>query len=195
LHHAFVAYSSLNPMANQLLADRTPAAYRGIERYAKTHAKDESGALANLVLGQAHLLDKQYQESIPPLSQASIHIGELGDYAAYLLATAYQGIGNNAKVAEVLKDFGTRYPNSLLTRDAALARAYALIAGNDPAQAASVLEAVRQPNRSDLELALGRAYASQGNNEKAASILQHLYSEMPLSADAPAAIAEIQALN
>jgi len=195
LHHAFVASSSLKPMAKQLLADRSPAAYKGVERYAKTHAKDESGALANLVLGQAHLLDKQYQEAIPPLSQASIHIGELGDYADYLLATAYQGKSDNAKIAEVLKNFDARHPNSLLTRDAALARAYALIAGSDPAQAASVLEAVRRPTRSDIELALGRAYVAQGNNEKAAYILQHLYSEMPLSADAQAANAEIQALN
>ena len=195
LRHAFVASSSLKPMAKQLLADRTAAAYAGVERYAKNHSKDESGALANLVLGQAHLLDKQYKEAIPRLSQASTHIGELGDYADYLLATAYQGIGDNAKVAEALKNFDTRHPNSLLTRDADLALASALMAGSDPAQATSVLEAVRQPIRSDIELALGRAYTAQGNNEKAASIFQHLYSEMPLSADAPAANAEIQALN
>jgi soluble lytic murein transglycosylase len=195
LRHAFVASSSLKPMAKQLLADRSAAAYAGVERYAKTHVKEESGALANLVLGQAHLLDKQYQEAISPLSQASIRIGELGDYADYLLGTAYQGVGNNAKVAEVLKNFDTRHPNSLLTRDAALARANALIGSGDAAQAASVLEAVRQPARSDLELALGRAYAAQENNSKAASIFQHLYSEMPLSADAPAANAEIQALT
>jgi soluble lytic murein transglycosylase len=195
LRHAFVASSSLKPMAKQLLADRSAAAYAGVERYAKTHAKDESGALANLVLGQAHLLDKQYKEAIPSLSQASIHIGELGDYADYLLATASQGIGDNAKTAEVLKNFDARHPNSLLTRDAALARSYALIGNGDPSQAASVLEAVRQPIRSDVELALGRAYAAQGDNAKAASIFQHLYSEMPLSADASAANAEIQALN
>lgn len=195
LHHAFVASSTLKPMAKQLLGDRTPAAYAGVQRYAKLHAKDDSGALANLVLGQAHLLDKQYQEAIPPLTQAGLHIGELGDYADYLLASAYQGIGDKSRTAEVLKNFDARHPNSLLTRDAALARAYALMGSGDAAQAATVLETVRQPTRSDIELALGRAYAAQGNNEKAASIFQHLYSEMPLSGDAPAANSELQALN
>src|SRR5205814_3012651 len=34
-----------------------------------------------------------------------------------------------------------------------------------------------------------------GENGKAATIFQHLYSEMPLSADAPVANAELQALN
>src|SRR5262249_29748828 len=176
-------------------ADRTPAAYAGVQRYAKLHTKDDSGALANLVLGQAHMLDKQYQEAVAPLTQASLHIGELGDYTDYLLSSAYQGIGDKAKTAEVLKNFDVRHPNSLLTRDAALARAYALMGNGDAAQAVSVLEAVRQPTRSDIELALGRAYAAQGNNEKASSIFQHLYSEMPLSADAPAANTELQALN
>ena len=182
-------------MAKQLLADRTPAAYAGVQRYAKLHVKDDSGALANLVLGQAHLLDKQYQEAIAPLTQASLHIGELGDYADYLLASAYQGIGDKARTAEVLKNFDARHPNSLLTRDAAVVRADALMGNGDAAQAVSVLEAVRQPTRSDIELTLGRAYAAQGNNEKSTTIFQHLYSEMPLSADAPAANTELQALN
>ncbi|HTE90953.1 MAG TPA: hypothetical protein VK639_18490, partial [Terriglobales bacterium] len=39
MHQAFVASSSLKPMARQLLQDRTPAAYAGVESYARNHAK------------------------------------------------------------------------------------------------------------------------------------------------------------
>src|SRR5487761_1792570 len=38
LHHAFVASSQLRPMAQQLIADRTPQAYAGVVRYARTHS-------------------------------------------------------------------------------------------------------------------------------------------------------------
>ena len=49
---AFVASTSLRPMAQQLIQDRSPAAYAGVESYARAHAKEDAGALAWLgVLG------------------------------------------------------------------------------------------------------------------------------------------------
>jgi len=51
VRQAFVASTNLRPMARQLLADRTPAAYAGVEAYARRHAKEDAGSLAYLVLG------------------------------------------------------------------------------------------------------------------------------------------------
>jgi len=51
MHEAFVASANLKPMARQLLQDRTPAGYAGVEAYARRHAKEDAGALAWLVLG------------------------------------------------------------------------------------------------------------------------------------------------
>src|SRR5438552_19059645 len=45
MHQAFVASSTLKAMARQLLQDRTPAAYRGVEAYARRHTKEDAGAL------------------------------------------------------------------------------------------------------------------------------------------------------
>jgi soluble lytic murein transglycosylase len=195
LKRAFVASSDLKPMARQLLNDRTPAAYAGVERFAKQHAGDDGGELALLVLGQAHLLDNQFQAAVAPLARVHARAGEVSDYADYLLAGAYQGIQDRDKVADTLKDFATRHPNSPLVRDAALMRAGAIQAAGDPAEAARTLEAVRQPVRADIELALGRAYAAQGDNAKAAAIFNRIYCEMPLSTEAAAAAIEIAALN
>src|SRR5215468_9187389 len=39
IRQAFVASTTLRPMAQQLIADRTPAAYAGVEAYARAHAK------------------------------------------------------------------------------------------------------------------------------------------------------------
>ncbi len=85
---AFVASAALKPMARQLLQDRGPAAYAGVEKYARAH-NDEAGSLAWLVAGYAHVLDRQYPAAIEPLKNARAHAGELGDYVDYYLASAY----------------------------------------------------------------------------------------------------------
>ena len=67
---AFVASASLRPMAQQLLQDRTPAAYAGVEGYARRHSKEDAGALAWLVVGYARTLDHDPAKAIDPLSRA-----------------------------------------------------------------------------------------------------------------------------
>ena len=60
VRQAFVASASLRPMAQQLLQDRTPTAYAGVEEYARRHPKEDAGALAWLAVGYAHTLDRDY---------------------------------------------------------------------------------------------------------------------------------------
>ena len=76
VRRAFVASASLKPMARQLLQDRTPAAYAGVEKYARAHP-DEAGSLAWLVAGYARVLDRQYAQAIEPLKNARAHSGRL----------------------------------------------------------------------------------------------------------------------
>ena len=57
-------------MARQLLQDRTPAAYAGVEGYARRHAKEDAGALAWLVAGYGHILDRDYVRAIDALNRA-----------------------------------------------------------------------------------------------------------------------------
>ena len=52
------------------MQDRTPAAYAGVEAYARRHAQEDAGALAWLVLGYAHVLDKDYPKAVDPLVRA-----------------------------------------------------------------------------------------------------------------------------
>ena len=54
IKRAFVASADLKPMAQQLLENRSPQAYAGVEEYAHRHRKDDAGPLAWLVLGYAH---------------------------------------------------------------------------------------------------------------------------------------------
>ena len=194
MHAAFVASTSLKPMARQLLQDRTPAAYTGVEAYARHHNQEDAGALAWLVLGYAHILDKDYAKAVDPLSRAKPRAGDLGDYVDFYLGTAYFQSARTADTVTTLSGFEKEYPETLLLRDARVLYASALLAEKQSKDAIAVLEKDRQPPRADLELTLGRAYAAAGQPAKAAEILRNLYITMPLSAEAGQADVELKQL-
>jgi soluble lytic murein transglycosylase len=181
-------------MARQLLQDRTPAAYAGVEGFARRHSNEDAGALAWLVVGYAHTLDHDYAKAIDPLNRAKPMAGDLGDYVDFYLGTSYFQAGRTAEAATRLAQFDTAYPESLLTRDAHVLYANVLLAETRPQEAITLLEKDRQPSRADLELALGRAYAAAGQTAKAADILRNLYITMPLSAEAGQADIELKKL-
>ncbi|MFZ0759818.1 MAG: transglycosylase SLT domain-containing protein [Candidatus Sulfotelmatobacter sp.] len=194
MRQAFVASASLRPMAQQLFQERSPAAYAGVEAYARAHSKEDAGALAWLVVGYARVLDHDYVKAIDPLSRAKVYAGDLGDYVAYYLGTSYLQTGRAAEALATLADFAKAHPDSLLVRDAQVTYADALLLEGQPAQAVALLEQVRLPVRSDLELALGRAYAAAGEDAKAAATFENIYYTMPASSEADAAYADLKTL-
>lgn len=192
IKRAFVASADLRPMAQQLLENRTPQAYQGVEAYARKHAKDDAGPLAWMVVGYAHYLDRDYVAARSSLTRAKSLEPLLGDYLAYMEALAYQGENNRAAVLETLDGFDEKYPDSLQSHDAAMLYASALMATNAPQRAAEFLEKHRQPLKSDIEITLARAYLAAGDKTKASDILHKIYFEMPTSAEAEAAAIELR---
>jgi soluble lytic murein transglycosylase len=194
MHEAFVASASLKPMARQLLQDRTPAAYTGVEAFARRHGKEDAGSLAWLVVGYAHTVDHDYLKAIDPLNRAKPRAGDLGDYVDLYLGTAYYQTGRLAEAVATLQGFDKNYPESLLIRDAHVAYANALIADGRAPEAVELLENDRQPIRTDLELVLGRAYEVTGQPAKALTVFRNLYFTMPLSWEATQAEGELRKL-
>jgi len=194
MHQAFVASATLKPMARQLLQDRTPQAYAGVEMFARKHSAEDAGSLAWLAVGYAHFIDRDSAKAIDPLSRAKPHAGDIGDYVAYYLAASYLQSGRTPEAVAALSAFDENFPQSLLARDAHVLYANALLTDNRPKDAIALLEKNREPMRSDLELALGRAYAAAGDPAKAVSVLRHLFYSLPLSAEAAAAQSELQKL-
>jgi soluble lytic murein transglycosylase len=195
IKRAFVASADLRPMAQQLLENRTPQAYQGVEAYARKHAKDDAGSLAWVVVGYAHYLDKDYAAARSSWGRAKSLEPLLGDYLAYMQAMAYQGVNNRAAVLETLEGFDEKYQDSLESHDAALLYASALMATNAPQRAAEFLEKHRQPVKADIEITLARAYLAAGDKNKASDIFHKLYFEMPTSAEAEAAAIELRNLG
>ena len=190
-----MASASLKPMARQLLENRTPAAYQGVEAYARKHAGEGAGSLAWLAAGYAYFLDHQYANAIDRLRRARAHAGEIGDYVAYYLANAYFSSGRSAEARATLVSFDDNFPESVVRRDAHVLYAGVLVAQNRPQDAVRLLEKDRQPIRADLELALARAYLAANDNPKAVAILRNLYFNLPLSFEASVAQSELERLR
>src|SRR5260370_28086858 len=93
-----------------------------------------------------------------------------------------------------MSDFGQSHPDSLLVRDAQVHYADALLLEGQPGEAVTLLEQIRTPVRSDVEFALGRAYAASGQHGKAAETLANIYYTMPTSTEADGAYAELNKL-
>jgi len=168
-------------MARQLVEFRTPAAYTGVENYAHTHAGSEAAALAWFAIGYAHYLDAQYPAAITALLKAQPQIGELQDYVAFFIGNSYVLSNNPEESIAYLRDFGTRFPDSLYDHDATIAYVKALLALNRPADAIKLLEAHRTPANVETEYFLGKAYVENGQGLSGAEILQRVYYDYATS--------------
>jgi len=122
VHQAFVASKTLRPMAQQLLRERTPAAYQGVEAYARLHNSEDAGSLAWFVVAYAHMMDRNAAEALEPLRRARVKANELADYITYYQATALQQTGDSAQAVALLRDFEQKFSGSILLRDVHLTR-------------------------------------------------------------------------
>ena len=192
LKQTFVASSDLRPMARQLVELRTPAAYTGVENYAHAHAGTEAGALAWFAIGYAHYIDAQYPAAIAAMQKAQPQIGELKDYTAFFIGNSYVLSNSPEASFTYLRDFGTRFPDSLYTRDATIAYAKALLATGHSAEAVKLLEEHRAPASSETEYLLGKAYVQNGQSRTGAEVLRRVYYNYATSASADNAAADLK---
>jgi len=196
IKQAFVASSELRPMAQQLSALRTPAAYAGVTEFAHRHSGDAAAA-AYLALGHAYLLDKRYVEAVANLRQANRLSEVLADYADFFAAEASHDAGNQAAAEAVLRGFTARYPDSIFNAQAPELEANVLLAMDDAAGAQRVLTAASDVagNRAGYELAQGQVALSLGQTQEAVQAFKHLLLGHPLSQEAQIARAKLTALG
>jgi len=195
MNRAFVASAELKPMAQQLLANRTPQAYAGVEAWAHKHGSDDAAALAWLVLGYAHSLDKDFSKAQSAWQNASGLSPLLGDYMSYLRASAYRDSADYPGVLKMLEGFEQRYPDSLYIHEANLLYADALIATGSPRVAVAYLEKRREPVHADTEIMLARGLQIAGDKTKALQVLRRVYFDMPTTAEADTAASEMHSMG
>ena len=197
LASAFRASSELRPMAQQLASSRAPAAYAGVQGYARAHP-GEAASAAYLALGHAYSLDRRYPEAVAAFKQAGTSGEALSDYADYLGAQAAIRANDFGSAAAMLHEFAARHPESLFAASAPVLLANLSLQGSDPAGALRVLEPLRgtaAANAVDYRYALGRAYQASGATSQAAAEYRELYLKLPLTNEAVQARQQLQAMN
>jgi len=183
---AFQASAELRPMAQQLAALRTPAAYAGVTQYAHEHT-GEAASTAYLALGHASLLDKHYAEAAADFRQARQAGEELADYADFLGARANHESGNEAAAEDLLHGFVGRYPDSIFAFQAPELEASVLLGMKDTAGARQVLAGAAETDaasRPGYQLAEGEVLFALGETVAAESIYKQLLMAHPLSLEA-----------
>jgi len=186
LHSAFMASSQLRPMAQQLAATRSAAAYSGVTGYAHAHT-GEAAAAAYLALGHANMLDHRFADAAANFQLASRQGSALADYADYLGAQAQLQAGHGAAAFALLNNFAVRHPHSIFVANAPILLANAYMQQGDPQSALRVLEPLAntpQGSHADFQSARGRANQLAGNTAAAARIYRALYVLLPLSPEA-----------
>ncbi|MGF7179790.1 transglycosylase SLT domain-containing protein [Tunturiibacter psychrotolerans] len=197
LTSAFKASEQLRPMAQQLASTRSPAAYSGVQAYARQHP-GEGAAAAYLALGHAATLDHRYDDAVHSFLLANTSGTALDDYADYLGAQAAVQAGHGADAYGLLDNFAARHPESIFDANAPVLLANAHLQQNDPQGALKVLVPLAdsaQASHVDFRYALGRAYQTSGDTTHAASIYRNIYVGFPLSVEAGQASSQLQAMN
>ncbi|HZY73066.1 MAG TPA: transglycosylase SLT domain-containing protein [Edaphobacter sp.] len=197
LTSAFRASERLRPMAQQLTASRSPAAYRGVESYARQHP-GEGAAAAYLALGHAYMLDHKYDDAASAYRQAARSGKALDDYADYLGAQALLQGGRGADAYTLLDRFAERHPASIFVSDAPVLLANAYLQQINPQAALKVLLPLGdtpQASHVGFRYALGRAYQMSNDTARAAAIFRGIYIKQPLSPEADQARTQLQAMG
>ncbi|MGI4831071.1 MAG: transglycosylase SLT domain-containing protein, partial [Janthinobacterium lividum] len=197
LSSAFIASAALRPMAQQLLATRSSAAYSGVLGYAAAHP-GEAASAANLAVAHAYALDHRYSDAEGAFRSAAGAGDALADYADYLGAQAAISAGRPGDAVALLEHFSERHPDSLFVPQAPVLLANAYLAGNQPAQALSVLQPLASGptgEHLDVRVALAKAYQASGNAAAAASLYRTIYLSGPTTNEAANAKVQLAILN
>ncbi|WP_263415611.1 lytic transglycosylase domain-containing protein [Terriglobus albidus] len=197
LTSAFVASSQLRPMAQQLTATRSPAAYAGVLAYANSHS-GEASAAAWLAMGHAYMLDKRFADAYNAFRQAAQRGEALDDYADYLGAQAALQGGRGTDAYALLENFAQRHPGSIFVANAPVALANGYLQQNDPQGALRVLSTLAgtpQASHADFRFAQARAWQLAGNTNQAAAMYRSIYTLLPLSYEATQARVQLQAMG
>ncbi len=184
-------------MAQQLAATRSPAAYQGVESYARQHT-GEAAAAAYLALGHAAALDRRYTDAMASFRMARNSGEVLDDYADFLGAQAAFRANRGADAYSLLEHFEEKYPDSIFVQNAPLLLANLHLQQGDGPGAQAALEPLTgtpMATHADFLFALGRAYQVSGNTSRAAALYREIYVKQPLSSEAVQARQQMQAMS
>ncbi len=184
-------------MAQQLAATRSPAAYQGVEMYARQHT-GEAAAAAYLALGHAATLDRRYPDAMNAFRMANSSGEVLDDYADFLGAQAAYRANRGPEAYSLLQGFQEKYPDSIFIQNAPILLAELHIQQGDGTGAIGALEPLQGTpvaEHADYLFTLARAYQLTGDTGRAGAVYRQIYTKQPLSNEAVQSRQQMQAMS
>ncbi|MEZ2345736.1 transglycosylase SLT domain-containing protein [Terriglobus sp. RCC_193] len=197
LHTAFVESSTLRPMAQQLAAGRSSAAFAGVQSYASAHP-GEGAAAAYLAMGHAYAVDRRYGDAVSAYKQASTQGSALRDYADYLAAQAALNNHDASTAITLLTNFAQKYPASIFVPSTPVTLANAYLLNNDANSALRTLAILMGQSKSqsaDYLITEAKAHQMAGDVAAAVSIYRQIFVRLPFSPEAQQSRVALQSLN
>jgi soluble lytic murein transglycosylase len=182
-------------MAQELMTMRTPAAYDGVTKFARTHTGDAAEA-AYMALGHAYMVDKRYLEAAAALHLARQSGDLLADYADFMTAQADHEMGNDAAAEALLHGFASRYPDSIFDVQTPEMEATVLLSKGDAAGAQRALAAAANgpaTKRAAYQLESAQVELALGQMQEALRIFKQVLLDHPLTQEAEIARARLTA--
>jgi soluble lytic murein transglycosylase len=184
-------------MAQQLIQQRTPQAYAGVLRYARSHS-GEAAAAAYMALGQAYVEDGKFKQAASSFQLANRYGHALDDYADFLGAKANYAQQQYAAAEQLLQGFAERHPDSILIDRATLLLANLKLGEGDPQAALHQLEKLdraRLSRSSEYLFAAAKANQLAGNRKLAQEMYTRLYLGDPSSSESTQVPTQMQQMG
>jgi soluble lytic murein transglycosylase len=175
---------------------KTPIAWNALRRFAKSAAGPETQGMAWFVLGYHEFAAGKFIPALKDLRAAAETNFSLSEFAQYYEARAARASEQPQAGVSALRDFSSRYPQSILRVEAVDLLAELLIESNQAAQAVDLLS--KDPaihSSSLLLLRLGDALSQVGQLQAAARTDEELYCSFPTTSQAQKAHTALRELR
>jgi len=168
---------------------RTRAA---VLRFANAHPKDESGALALLVLGATEVDQRQFGDALRHLETAGKRLPKLADTIGYLSAECEAELRDFAATQTSLQPVWNASPASQFVQKSVILQANSFLQQNQPVKAVALVEQqLKDLTEEQANLLIARSDAARGDSEEAAAHYAKIYVEHPFSPEASEAEAAL----
>src|ERR1035438_5523387 len=176
---------SLETLASNYRKTPNPRTRAAVLHFANAHPKDQSGALALLVLGATEIDQRQFGDAVRHLDAARKRLPKLVDTIGYLTAVSQSELRDFAATEASLLPVWQSVPASPWVTNSVILEANSWLQLNQAPKAAALVDQhLADLSEQQADLLLARAYAAQGNTAAATERYQKIYIEHPLAPEA-----------
>ncbi len=175
----------LESLAKAHLTKPSAATENALKSFAQANSGNRNGALACLALGRVALEQNRYADAVTYLQASRPALPALSDYTNFYLAEALAAVQSTGEAIPALEIVHRTVPRSPLLPWSVLRAARLLLDAGEPAKAAGDLRPyLASLPEAPARLLLGRILIAQEMWMGAASELQNVYLEYPVSKEA-----------